>query len=58
MWNLDKIFISQMTPHILPSRASYGVSIAGILQNIGCVITWLYSSTIYVFMYVARISDT
>ena len=34
---------SQKTPHISPSRASYGVSFARILMKIDCVIITLYN---------------
>ena len=36
--NIDQSLISQKTPHSLPSRASYEVSIVSILEEIDCVV--------------------
>ena len=36
---MNQIFESQQTPHISPSRASYGMPIVRILEKIDCVIT-------------------
>ena len=35
----NKILGSQQTPHISPSRASYGMSVVRILKKIDCIIT-------------------